>query len=319
MSEGHGTFRAVVSLLLLIATGKVFASSNENAWTFGITPDAMPLVRTTLLRFPRDEFSGGITLVHELVFDGCRYASRMVLPELESYLISGDPEEFKWRSLNEQTISYLSLGKQTRVRNRVWVLTKLMSNRYRIASTDGMEVYDYANCLLVRALIENREYHFEHTEKRLSRVIKINPILDDKLVCIEYNRDGLMSEMRAAGKILKFKYGKNLELLSCVDWFDDSKQEEVISCAYRDGLLVKVNTAGEKKPFLWGHLSITQYANPSIVPPPVIVGDGQFNYRAEESMGVRTIYFQALDGTSRGKWELEFKTGLIHVSIHTKQ
>jgi hypothetical protein len=179
---------ATAFLWALTFSAAAFAADEPPRWPFGITPYGEPLVRIPLAAFPQSEFAGGISLQQQLVFDGRRYISRMVIPEIESYLISAGIRQFEWQRLGG-AMAHLELGKPTPLGNRTWMLTKLPPATYRVASTDGAERYDYTHCVLVSALVAGREYRFECEGDLLVRIVRTSPAPDEEILNIEYGNE----------------------------------------------------------------------------------------------------------------------------------
>jgi hypothetical protein len=283
----------------------LFAAGNEDPWPFRITPDAKPILNITLLTFPQNEFVSEISGHHELVFDGCRYVSRIVFPAISSYLISAGAGQFRWRRPDGADIE-LELDKKTPAGDHSWLLTKSGFDNYRITPADNSaESYDYSNCVLATLIIHGREYRFEYSDGRLVRIVRIDSDLNEELMTMEYNADGQISRLHAAGKNFVFEYGENLELLSC---FEEFAHEKIMTFHYSGGLLTEAISREKNQNFVWGQPSFSEYWHPANPLSPGIIADGEFEYRTEVDRHGMTVYFHALSGKSRGQWDFDSRT-----------
>ena len=99
----------VVLMSFGVMLNKAYSAPGASNWPFLITPEASPALHLMLHKFENKEHATGISLRHELIFDGIDYQSYLVTLGVESHLVSAGSGKFIWSRFDGSEVA-LSLA-----------------------------------------------------------------------------------------------------------------------------------------------------------------------------------------------------------------
>lgn len=293
------------SLSLVLSVVSISLATAAN-WPFNITPQGEPNVKVELISARDLGFVSGLSIQHELIFDGVRYRSRVLIPELQSHLISDGPTGFIWRPFGARPIRI----PKNPSNYQDWTISEIGTGHYRIESGDLAQFYEFVDCRPIRAVIGGTEYTFVHERGLLLRISKA----ETAIVSVEY-RNGSMTRINAAGRDIALKCDDEGRIVGCVD----SGFESPLNYTYKNELLSSFELGESKQHFEWAEPSFGEYGIPPVPVPPMVAEDNQFRYESTLSAGVLRIQFQGKNDARSGRWEFHWVTGRLRVAVKNQQ
>jgi hypothetical protein len=302
-AKRYGWFHGVV-LAVLAACPSTRAA---DAWNFGVSPRGQPELSIALGLVTRDLLFGPITLRHDLVFDGTRYWSRIILPELQSHLIARDASEYEWSRIGG-TMVVLRADHDVPNGNRVWQLSRESDGAYVVRSTDGAERFRYRHCRLESAEVGPSAYRFDSAENQV--VATRQSPSARTLFSVDLRPDGLIGRLAVGGKTYSFDYNDAQQMTAC--WIEPA-HEPLAFFAYRDGLLAHVDTHGRQANFQWGTPDFREYFRLPTPLAPIVTDDGTYAYCAAMDKSGLTISFRSRDRNHAGSWRVDSQTHQLEI------
>lgn len=284
------------------------ATPSPSPWPFDVTPDGLPRFVWPFVRFKSPEFSDGLALAHDLAFDGKNYFSRIVIPELNSYLVPREPGAYLWHDPANGEI-LLKPGTST----GPWRLTESPDRSVRIAAEKAGLAFVYAGTRLVELTRDGRRYRFAYQDRRLTDVTRVETGGAQTLVALNYNAAGLIQSIEAGGQMFDLEYDNVIFLKKLTE----IGGQHSASFGYENRRLTFARLTEKTKlelTFVWGSvqsLSPFTLAGPL---PPVVVADRLASYAVQsDADGLYVAFRSKINPTQGGTWTLERKTGLIRV------
>jgi len=305
----HSWFKCLFVALLLLPVPAAFAADRPPPWPFDISPVGLPRVARQFAKFDHPEFAEGLSLVHQQVFDGRHYSSRMVIPELTSSLLRRDATTWLWHDPHGQDLP-LSL----KLSPNSWRLAEASDGGLTVASPDGSLVFLYREGRLREITAEDRHYRLDYEGSQLTTVARVTAGSSKILIAVDRNDDGQMQSIDVEGRTYNCEYSDTVFLRKLSLAGDGGKSFEF---DYRDGLLVAARFGGNgayDESFAWGKvLDLSPF--PRAVPlPPVVAGNGRFAFSAQDGPDGFSVRFQEMsDASHSGEWQVAAKTGQIRM------
>jgi hypothetical protein len=299
--------RSAAAFLFLLGLGAGLRAENEPRWPFWVTPDLQPKILIRLLQFPPPSFATMLFLKHELVNEGCRYVSRIEIPALTSHLVWSGSDQLVWRNFDGSDVVFdrAEIGKET---GRGWNIEQLDENGFRIVSSDGNISYDYVACVPVFATVLDSLFKFNYEDGRIVSIHQVSP-KEVEILAVDFNQDRTPREIRIGARRLKLSYNDERQLTRCEDARNPGGGADF---TYRDGLLASYAHGNEERGFVWGEATWTEYFNTAWERPPVVISDGDYEYRTEENKEGRTTEYSHLRDDQKGRWIFDLRTRKIH-------
>lgn len=295
-----------IAPLLLLPTWLAAAASP--AWPFGVTPVGEPSVRLVLAVLLPPSVAPSVTLRHEIEFDGVRYFSRLVVPELESSLLSHGPREMLWTRFGGGR-AVLQLAGPTRVGSRTWRVQARESGGYCVRADDGQEAFDYDDGGLVYARLPSGDYDFVSTAGRILRIER-RGLAGGVVAEAKYTR-GRLQHLRVGGKEFAFRYDTE-GLVACDEL---GAGRTILTCRYRNALLHEVSVGSRRQTYVWAVPKRMEYFNSAVPLPPVVVADRYFSYRPTVTRGRCIVEFEARNALSSGRWIFDPRTEDLAMTV----
>lgn len=298
--------------LLITASACLFAGTPDSTgteWRFGVSPIGEPLIYQQLFTAYEARFCTSIALVHELVFDGAQYHSRVRLSGFESFLVSVGDGKFHWKSLATPSI-LLQKGVTVNAFSRNWILSEPTPAQYKISSSKDLESYYYSGCVLRRLKVPAGEYEFVYENENLVRVLQNRGELRDVVMVAEYNSYNKLHSLIVGGRKFFFGYHPNGSLGSC--WSEDSDGlHRVVQCEYKDGLLAWFETPTAGRAYTWSTAGSASKSMLAIITPPFVVFDGDYHYTRSFEGARMLIRYVPDKGGQRGGWSVDVRSGVL--------
>lgn len=282
---------AIVSVLLACTCA---AAAQDNKWRFDVTPGATPRLKISLL--PKRQLREvGLTLSHGLEFDGLEYRSSLRIAELSSRFFRVGPN-YRWTRVDGVVV--VIPGAVASLPKWVTPATTRWGDGFEVADETSDTKYVYARGLL-RAIVsraESREYLYDDDD-RLSRLIVEYADNREELL-VHYQPESGVQEIVSGERKIQLKYDGD-DLVRC-----SVEGGTAFDFEYENGLLRKVaeRGGGVIYSYTWGLPQRSVRFSSGMLPRPVVVSDGKFNYQVTEGMMDVTVRFQALEGPAEGEW-----------------
>ena len=291
----------LMSIRLMLDT--TYAAPGASDWPFLITPEASPALHLMIHEFKNQEHVVGISLRHELIFDGIDYQSYLVTLGIESHLISSGRGKFIWSRFDGGEVA-LSLAPAAP--SQAWILKTITPESYEICSADGTERYYFNNSQLAEFNIKDRFYRLDYEQGRVAGVSRYKPG-DEQLVTIKYDSRGTISQIDIQGRVFHYHYDKSLKLSS----IDGGSRLSAIF-GYKNNLLSEVQLGAVHSEFTWGSPRLVDYFTSPLPSPPVVTSDPLFTYETtsgRDHLGVS--FFSKHTPCNKGEWRLNKRDGSI--------
>lgn len=302
----HYTRCAAIRLAeILICTFALGQSANH--WDLPVTPYVQADLRIPICVIPVEEANWQIHLQHELVFDGQNYFSRFIIPEVESYLVAGDPGVFLWRPPGGKERKLYLDQRESQV---AWLIRELGPNRYEICSKDGANVYVYEKCRLRSVISRNEKFIFDWEDAGNLLVNSIDGEGAVPLLTVRFNRNGLVTTVETAERKLFGTYNGDMEL---VKWEAVGVESPLAIFDYEQRLLSEASFMGVAAQFKWGIPIFAERFKPPVNMRPVVIADGTRRYSTIISRDwIRTRAADAASGHAIF-WEVDLRTGAVSI------
>lgn len=304
------TLRFSLPLLLALVAPTALSGASESPppWPFDVTPTCAPRISWPLARFKSSGFADGLTVVHQLVFDGKGYFSRIIIPELSSYLIKGDHGSYYWHNpANDEII--LKPG----IPNGVWLLTENADGTEQIAAAHGGVTLDYAGTNLLTMIRDDHHYQFSYFENRLTEIAESNANENPVIVSVKHNTQGMIETIMVDGKSFAFDY----EAVIFLKNIREIGANRSADFGYKNRLLTTVDIIDKSEAhltFQWGSVQSLSLFTLTSPPPPVVIGDRQVSYSVQsDPSGLRVTYQSKADKSHFGTWLVKKNTSLLQL------
>ena len=195
------------------------------------------------------KFADGLSLVHQLVFDGRHYSSRMVIPELTSSLLQRDATTWLWHDPHGEDLP-LSL----KTSPNSWRLAEAKDGGLTVSSPDGVLVFLYRDGRLREITAEDRHYRLDYEASQLTLITRVTAGTSKILIAVDRNDDGQMQSIDVEGRTYNCEYSDTV-FLRKLTLAGGSEGGQSFQFDYRDGLLVAARFGGngaDDESFAWG-------------------------------------------------------------------
>jgi hypothetical protein len=280
----------------------------DRDWPFPVSPSGEPNFTLLLARIPGALFLKRISLQSALVFDGLRYTSRIIIPELESYLVPVGLGRYEWRTV-DGTVIQLKYNSTTAGASREWRMLRQENGVIRIAAVDGTEHYDYKSCRLEAFVVRNEMYQITADSEGDHQIALKNTSGEKQTIICVFQITETKTMVVIAGRRLLLEYGENFELRKV---FNEQAANSVCTFGYKDGMLAKVETAQVDLAYTWEKGRLAEYYNSPIEMPPHVVCDGTTVYNIRPRQMYVHVDFHELNGPLKGGWVLDRLTKKVH-------
>ena len=279
-------------------------------WPFDVTPTGTPRFVWPLLRFQSPEFTDGLSLAHDMSFDGKNYSSRIVIPELNSYLVKRDHGAYYWRNpANGEMLLKPNEG------TGPWRLTEAPDGTMRIDAEKGEIELVYANTQLVEMTRDRRRYNFNYAEGRLGEISRLETGGDQTLLVIKYNTDGQIESIEAGDKDFVCEYDEKIFLKKITE----IGAKRSADFGYKNRLLTSarfMEKTTTQLTFEWGGMRSLSPFTLATPLPPVVVADRQSSYSIQrDPAGLQVVFRSKTDPANGGAWVLDSKNGMVKIKI----
>jgi hypothetical protein len=277
----------------------IHAAGYVSKWPFPVSPTGTPNFSLRLVRIPSSAFSW-LTLQPVLVFDGQRYVSRIIVPELESYLVLKERGRYEWRRIDGATVQ-LKIGSLRAAAGGTWELKIISPTRILVVSADLNERYEYKSCVLDCFAIRGENYQIVRDVREALRIVKKDLGGDTTIVSLGRINDA-ETQLFASGRAFRLEFGHERELRKVTDV---NSEICLLRFGYKEALLSDVTSPDMALSFVWQKGHLAEYYKPPIMMQPTIRSDGTMNYTIRTRQMYLVAEYSGVETKKRGAWMVD--------------
>ena len=309
--------RLILTLgVMMIPLGRIRGAPDRAfKWDFGVHPSGQPRFVYILFQSP-SELLGSLRLEHRLVFDGRRYESRLVVPQLSSSLVWDSDGLLKWTTPSGR-IARLAPGQTVRMDGVIWTIRIGDDGEFIAESADASRQISYRHCVPVRMRRGAEELEMIYDEGFFPIEIKqIQPATKSLLRLVGKQGEGelILATLDEKWHLL---YNADHQLIRVAA---ESGPARAAAFDYQNGLLASASADASVTTYVWSDIALSQYHAIPVSAPPIVAHDGNYDYNARLSDGILTIFFKnsgnpAPGSATKGYWQFDLASGEIKITL----
>jgi hypothetical protein len=295
--KGQSRMRSLLTAVLSLLVGAGLATARDTAgWPFSVTPGCTPNFSVTLVDL-ESETLPALRLVHELSFDGAQYFSRLLIPQISSFLVR-DEYGFLWASPSGLRFRFpADLGPSVG-RFAVRRAAPFSHWQYEVLDDRDRVSYRYMACRLVEISGETVKYALDiEPDGRLTGIRQTAPV-KRTLLTVTHAADGSLT-IATGHTHFQVLLDSERGIRGVVFQPPDYRKVEV---SFSDGLLASISCPTGSRMFRWGMLRDRNHLRPDRPIRPVVVDDGEFTYAASQLRHLITVRFRGTAQERLGSW-----------------
>ena len=298
-------FRAGTFLLLnhFISWSRLHGAVDPRQWTFPVTPQGSPYRDVQLLENSDRVAFSKLSLRPMMVFDGEDCFSKIVIPELESWLIKKGEEHYEWRRMGGGTVVFS--GERFKAFGSDWIAQRHFEQGAIVTiltNARGAESYEFNDCFLHGYTRGERTFTLTYDEDLLTRIEQTKPFAKTILL-IDRSADGLEAAVRFQDRLLNLVYNERGQMMFCQDGATGMRLVEYEYSPKH--LLRKIIMPAEILSYEWTFPKWTELYDTCPVLIPVVRSDGFFDYETKIDELKTSVDFRSHDGGIAGEWQFD--------------